>query len=233
MDEGCRDRRADAAGEGTDHLAVRADGQGRLPACEVLINSPKISKHIERGEIKDIHDEIESSVSYFRMQTMNQSLIALLANGAITYDVAREKSLDPEDLSLKLRKLFPSIEEAQREGNMAPSPADFASIIELTDAQASLASAEANHVQSLVNYRVAVATLVRSPSCRRTRCTAPCPANVAAVTCCTGPSASSTAASSESCWVFEKRCTSSMNSTVGRPPRRRCARCSPSRRRRP
>jgi outer membrane protein TolC len=36
------------------------------------------------------------------------------------------------------------------------------SIIELTDAQASLASAEANLVQSLVNYRVAVATLERA-----------------------------------------------------------------------
>jgi outer membrane protein TolC len=36
------------------------------------------------------------------------------------------------------------------------------SIIELTDAQASLASAEANLVQSLVNYRVAIATLERA-----------------------------------------------------------------------
>ena len=67
------------------------------------------------------------------MQTMNQSLIALLANGAITYDVAKENSPDPDDLSLKLRKLFPSIEDAQREGRMAPSPADFANIIELTE----------------------------------------------------------------------------------------------------
>jgi twitching motility protein PilT len=114
-------------------LVNKADGQGRLPACEILVNSPKISKHIENGEIKEIHDEIESSVSYFRMQTMNQSLIALLANGAINYDVAKEKSPDPDDLSLKLRKLFPSIEDAQREGRMAPSPADFASIIELTE----------------------------------------------------------------------------------------------------
>ena len=114
-------------------LVNRADGQGRLPACEILVNSPKISKHIENAEIKEIHDEIESSVSYFRMQTMNQSLIALLANGAITYDVAKEKSPDSDDLSLKLRKLFPSIEDAQREGRMAPSPADFASIIELTE----------------------------------------------------------------------------------------------------
>jgi twitching motility protein PilT len=114
-------------------LVNRVDGQGRLPACEILVNSPKISKHIERGEIKEIHDEIESSVSYYRMQSMNQSLVALLANGAINYDVAKEKSPDAEDLSLKLRKLFPSIEEAQREGRMAPSPADFASIVELTE----------------------------------------------------------------------------------------------------
>jgi twitching motility protein PilT len=114
-------------------LVNRADGQGRLPACEVMINSPKIAKHIENAEIKEIHDEIESSVSYFRMQTMNQSLIALLANGAITYDAAKEQSPDSDDLSLKLRKLFPTIEDAQREGRMAPSPADFASIVELTE----------------------------------------------------------------------------------------------------
>ncbi|HUK14635.1 MAG TPA: ATPase, T2SS/T4P/T4SS family, partial [Thermoanaerobaculaceae bacterium] len=114
-------------------LVARADGQGLLPACEILVNSPKISKHIELGEIKDIHDEIEASVPYYRMQSMNQSLIALLANGTITYEVAREKSLDPEDLSLKLRKLFPQIEEAQREDKMGPSPADFASIVELME----------------------------------------------------------------------------------------------------
>ncbi|OYW01308.1 MAG: hypothetical protein B7Z61_12610 [Acidobacteria bacterium 37-71-11] len=114
-------------------LVNRADGQGLVPAVEILVNSPKISRNIEHGEIKEIHDEIENSVAYFRMQTMNQSLIALLANGVITYEMAREKSNDPDDLSLKLRKLFPRIEEAQREGTVAPSPADFASIIELME----------------------------------------------------------------------------------------------------
>jgi len=114
-------------------LVNRADGQGRVAAVEILTHSPKISTNIEHGEIREIHDEIENSVAYFRMQTMNQSLVALLANGVITYDIAREKSNDPDDLSLKLRKLFPSIEEAQREGRMAPSPADFANIVELME----------------------------------------------------------------------------------------------------
>ncbi|MDD5563156.1 MAG: PilT/PilU family type 4a pilus ATPase [Thermoanaerobaculaceae bacterium] len=114
-------------------LVNRADGTGLVPAVEILINSPKMARSIERGETKEIHDELENSVAYFRMQTMNQSLIALLANGVITYEMAREKSNDPDDLSLKLRKLFPRIEEAQREGTVAPSPADFASIVELME----------------------------------------------------------------------------------------------------
>jgi twitching motility protein PilT len=114
-------------------LIPSARDQGLLPAVEILVNSPKVARHIERGEIKELHEEIEKSVNYYKMQTMNQSLIAMLANGAITYEVAMEHSLDPEDLSLKLRKLFPSIEEAQREGRMAPSPADFAQIVELME----------------------------------------------------------------------------------------------------
>ncbi|HPS78252.1 MAG TPA: PilT/PilU family type 4a pilus ATPase [Thermoanaerobaculaceae bacterium] len=114
-------------------LLPRADGQGLVPACEILVNSPKVSKHIEHGEIKEIYNEIETSVGYYRMQTMNQSLIALLVNGTITYDVARERSGDPEDLSLKLRKMFPKIEESQREGAPMPAPGDFAQIVELME----------------------------------------------------------------------------------------------------
>ena len=63
---------------------------------------------------------------------MNQSLIALLVNGKITYKRAMELSTDPEDLSLKLRKLFPQIEDAQRGGSM-PSDNDFSAIVQLMD----------------------------------------------------------------------------------------------------
>jgi chromosome segregation ATPase len=97
-----------------------------------MINSPKIAKHVELGETKDILEEIESSVGYYRMQTMNQSLIALLVNGKINYRRAMELSTDPEDLSLKLRKLFPQIEEDDRGGLMA-SDNDFSAITQLMD----------------------------------------------------------------------------------------------------
>src|SRR4029079_16810881 len=66
------------------------------------------------------------------MQSMNQSLLALLVHQKITYEDAMALSSDPDDLSLKLRKLFPQIEERVRAGgDMAPSYSDFSQITEL------------------------------------------------------------------------------------------------------
>ncbi|HJT17573.1 MAG TPA: ATPase, T2SS/T4P/T4SS family, partial [Thermoanaerobaculia bacterium] len=103
-------------------------------AVEVLKNSPRIAKLIEEGNSKDILEEMEGSVGLYRMQSMNQSLIALLAHQKITYEDAMALSSDPDDLSLKLRKLFPQIEDRVREGGtMAPSYSDFSQITELMD----------------------------------------------------------------------------------------------------
>ncbi|HEU4521687.1 MAG TPA: PilT/PilU family type 4a pilus ATPase [Thermoanaerobaculia bacterium] len=109
--------------------------EGKMTAAvEVLKNSPRIAKLIEDGATKDILEEIEGSVGLYRMQTMNQSLIALLAHQKISYQDAMELSSDPDDLSLKLRKLFPQIEERVRQGgDMAPSYSDFSQITELMD----------------------------------------------------------------------------------------------------
>ncbi|MGD2116168.1 MAG: PilT/PilU family type 4a pilus ATPase, partial [Acidobacteriota bacterium] len=99
-------------------LVERAEG-GRVAAMEILKGSPKITKMVEMGETAGILEEIEGSVRYYRMQSMNQSLLALLAHGTITYEEAMAQSPDPEDLSLKLRKMFPKIEE--RGGDMSPT----------------------------------------------------------------------------------------------------------------
>ncbi len=109
-------------------LVERQDGSGRVGALEILKASPKVSKMIETGETAQLIEEIESSVAYHRMQSMNQSLLALLVHGTISYTEAMRQSSDPDDLSLKLRRLFPKIEELG--GNMS-SPADFSQILEL------------------------------------------------------------------------------------------------------
>jgi twitching motility protein PilT len=108
---------------------VERQGEGRVAALEILRASPKISKMIETGEISQIHEEMESSVGYYHMQSMNQSLLALLVHGTITYAEAMRQSADPDDLSLKLRKMFPLIEE--RGGDLSPVTSDFSEIVEL------------------------------------------------------------------------------------------------------
>ncbi|HXG58399.1 MAG TPA: PilT/PilU family type 4a pilus ATPase [Thermoanaerobaculia bacterium] len=109
--------------------------EGKMTAAvEILKNSPRIAKLIEEGQTKDILEEMENSVGLYRMQSMNQSLVALLVHQKITYDDAMALASDPDDLSLKIRKLFPQIEERVREGgSMAPSYSDFSQITELMD----------------------------------------------------------------------------------------------------
>jgi twitching motility protein PilT len=110
-------------------LVERMDGGGLTAALEVMKVSPRIAQLIEKGETTLLHEELESSVGYYRMQSMNQSLLALLVHGTINYQEAMAQSPDPEDLSLKLRKMFPNIEE--RGGQMSPSTADFSEILML------------------------------------------------------------------------------------------------------
>jgi twitching motility protein PilT len=107
-----------------------ADGKRRVAAMEILRASPKISKLIEEGKTTELHEEIESGVSLNRSQSMNQSLLALLVHGSISFEEAMEQSTDPDDLSLKLRKMFPKIVE-QNGGKGVPSTADFSEILEL------------------------------------------------------------------------------------------------------
>jgi twitching motility protein PilT len=112
-------------------LVERQDGNGLVAALEIMKTSPKIAKMIEMGETSALLEEVESSVGYYRMQSMNQSLLALLVHGTITYAEAMRQSADPEDLSLKLRKMFPHIEA--RGGDMAPITSDFSQITELQE----------------------------------------------------------------------------------------------------
>src|SRR5687768_7808439 len=129
-------------------------------AVEILKNSPRIAKLIEEGATKDILEELESSVGLYRMQTMNQSLIALLVHQKITYQDAMELSSDPDDLSLKLRKLFPQIEERVRQGgDMAPSYSDFSQITELMDIKRLYEEQEGNWRQRLADKDEQMETL--------------------------------------------------------------------------
>ncbi|MEE2777928.1 MAG: PilT/PilU family type 4a pilus ATPase [Acidobacteriota bacterium] len=110
-------------------LIRREDGSGRIGALEILRSSPEVEKLIATGRTEELLERIESSVAGLKMQSMNQSLVALLVHGTISCDEAMRRSTDPDDLDLKLRSLFPRL--AEQESSMSTSSADFSQIFEL------------------------------------------------------------------------------------------------------
>ncbi len=137
-------------------LVERQDGQGLVAALEIMRGSPKISKMIEKGEISQIHEEIESSVGYYRMQSMNQSLMSLLVHGTISYAEAMRQSADPEDLSLKLRRMFPKIEER---GGAEVATSDFSEILELQQFKRLYEEQEAKTKEMMAEKELEIAAL--------------------------------------------------------------------------
>jgi twitching motility protein PilT len=83
-------------------LVLRADGTGRVPACEVMVKSPIIESYILKNELEKIPDAIANSNNYYKMQTLNQALENLIRNGVISTEEGMKVSLNGGDLKLSL-----------------------------------------------------------------------------------------------------------------------------------
>ncbi len=70
-----------------------------------MIKSPRIKDLIEENEIKAIREEMESSVSVYKMQSLEQSLVALLANRVISFKDAINTTLLPGEMKLIMDRL--------------------------------------------------------------------------------------------------------------------------------
>jgi twitching motility protein PilT len=118
-------------------LVERADGNGLIAAVEVLRQSPRVSKLIMEGSLEALEEELESSVTYYKMQSMNQSLAALVLRGAVTRDTALNISTRPGDLDLMLRKFLYASDAAaaaaEHGETMADPLSDFSKILELQE----------------------------------------------------------------------------------------------------
>ena len=85
-------------------LVPKADGKGRVPAAEVLVNTATIKGCIEdRDKTKQVHDHIEQGMSQYGMQTFDQSLLILYKKELITYEAALNISSNPDDFALKVK----------------------------------------------------------------------------------------------------------------------------------
>lgn len=86
----------------SQRLLPRSDKEGRVPAVEILINTPYIKDCITTPEkTKFINEAISQGVSQYGMQTFDQSLYFLFEKGFITYDEALQSASNPDEFKLK------------------------------------------------------------------------------------------------------------------------------------
>jgi len=83
-------------------LVLTKDGTGRVPACEVMVLTPTISRLIREGKIWEIPQFIEDG-ALFGMQSFNQSLIKLVREGKITEEEASLASDNRDEFLLALK----------------------------------------------------------------------------------------------------------------------------------
>jgi twitching motility protein PilT len=77
-------------------LVERADGEGRVPALEVLVATHAVRNHIRHGRMEQLYNELVVGSSH-GMHTMERSLAALVHNGTVAVDAARARCLHPEE----------------------------------------------------------------------------------------------------------------------------------------
>jgi len=83
-------------------LIPRADGKGRVPAVEILINTAYIQDCIIVPEkTKLIKEAITQGVSQYGMQTFDQSLFFLFQKNLISYEEALKWATNPDEFKLK------------------------------------------------------------------------------------------------------------------------------------
>ena len=83
-------------------LIPRRDGKGRVPAVEVMLNSPLVSDLIFKGDVGGIKDIMKRSRE-LGMQTFDQSLFDLYEGGLISYEDALRNADSLNDLRLTIK----------------------------------------------------------------------------------------------------------------------------------
>jgi len=107
-------------------LVPRADGQGRVPAVEIMIATQTIRECIvDPDKTRKIPDVIAAGLSQYGMQTFDQSLFGLYQKGLVTYEEALRWCTNPEDFTLKVKGIQSTADltwEAEQKAKEAAQP---------------------------------------------------------------------------------------------------------------
>ncbi|HKY69588.1 MAG TPA: PilT/PilU family type 4a pilus ATPase [Gammaproteobacteria bacterium] len=83
-------------------LIPTVTGEGRVPAVEILLNTPVMAAHIRTGDIHVLKEFMEKGVNQ-GMQTFDQSLFDLFKDGKISYEEALHHADSQNDLRLMIK----------------------------------------------------------------------------------------------------------------------------------
>ncbi len=85
-------------------LAPRSDRAGRIPACEVLINTAAVRDNIrDLNASLNIPDLIRDGTVQYGMQSFDQSLMNWYSKGVISYESALFYATSPSEFALKVQ----------------------------------------------------------------------------------------------------------------------------------
>jgi twitching motility protein PilT len=88
----------------SQRLVPRADGNGRVPALEVLVSTAFVRECIgDKDRTKEIPEVISKGYTSYGMQTFDQSLMQLVKDELVTYDEALKHVTNPDDFALRFR----------------------------------------------------------------------------------------------------------------------------------
>jgi twitching motility protein PilT len=99
------------AGVTSQVLLPRADGSGRIPAIEVMVMNGRLAECLMNEEPTSVMREIIADGDFYGMQTFNQSLASLYADGLVDFHTALKASNQPHDFILMSKQMGLPVEE--------------------------------------------------------------------------------------------------------------------------
>lgn len=88
----------------SQRLVPTKDKRGRLPALEILRNTPRIRELLEDAErTREVNDAIAEGHISYGMQTFDQSLMQHFREGRISYDEALRQAGNPSNFALRVQ----------------------------------------------------------------------------------------------------------------------------------
>ncbi len=92
-------------------LLPRCDAPGRIPAIEVMVMNGRLAECLLNEEPTAVMREIIADGEFYGMQTFNQSLVSLYADGLIDFPAAMKASNQPHDFILMAKQMGLPVEE--------------------------------------------------------------------------------------------------------------------------